>query len=176
MLKYTFMLFKLWLNSSRCVIGAFFSWKTASSFGNVWIMGCTWLPNLSTYSLAVIQPWKVIMGPTEYCTTILVPKPSQNLLHVSLLEPGFLGCSQDVNSSWCGEGCEGQLIWPSSHMCFQLSDVQVLWLWHHHLCIWALLSVIRGSATINSLISQSAQQFIYFSLHVSTLKGHHQVF
>jgi hypothetical protein len=49
---------------------------------------------------------KVIMGPTEYCTTILLPKPSQNHPHVSLLEPkqaflvvGFLECSSNVSSS-----------------------------------------------------------------------------
>jgi hypothetical protein len=29
------------------------------------------------------------MGPTEYCTMILLPKPSQKLLCVSLLEPGI---------------------------------------------------------------------------------------
>jgi hypothetical protein len=34
----------------------------------------------------------VIMGPKEYCTTILVSKPSQNLSYVSLLEPGILAC------------------------------------------------------------------------------------
>jgi hypothetical protein len=58
----------------------FSSWKAASLFGNnVWIMGCIWLPNLSTstYSLAVIRSWRVIMGAKEYCTTILLPKPSQ---------------------------------------------------------------------------------------------------
>jgi hypothetical protein len=67
--------------------------KTASLFGNnVWIMGCTWLPNLSTYSLAAILPWRVIMGQTEYCITILLPKPSQNLPRVPLLEPGSLDC------------------------------------------------------------------------------------
>jgi hypothetical protein len=53
------------------------SWKTASFFGNnVWIMGCAWLPYPFTYSLAVIWPWRVIMVPTEYCTTILLPKSS----------------------------------------------------------------------------------------------------
>jgi hypothetical protein len=71
-------------------MGALSSWKTASLFGhNVWIMGCTWLPNLSMYSLAVIRPWRVIMGPTEYCTIILLPKPSHDLTHVSLWEPGI---------------------------------------------------------------------------------------
>jgi hypothetical protein len=43
-------------------IGALSPWKTASLFGNnVWIMGCTWLPNLPTYSFAVIRPWRVII-------------------------------------------------------------------------------------------------------------------
>jgi hypothetical protein len=55
-------------------------------------MGCTWLPNLSIYFLAVIWPWRVIMRPTEYCNTILLPKPSQNLPCISLLEPGIPDC------------------------------------------------------------------------------------
>jgi hypothetical protein len=60
-------------------MGALSSWKTALFGNNIWIMECTWLPNLSTYSLAVIRPWWVIMGQTEYCSTILPPKPSHNL-------------------------------------------------------------------------------------------------
>jgi hypothetical protein len=37
--------------------------KTASLFrNNVWTMGCTWLPNLSTNSLAVIHPWRINNG------------------------------------------------------------------------------------------------------------------
>jgi hypothetical protein len=40
--------------------GVLSSGKTASLFGNnVWILGSTWLPNLSTYSLAVTRSWKV---------------------------------------------------------------------------------------------------------------------
>jgi hypothetical protein len=82
---------------------------------NLRIMGCMWLANLSMYSLAVIQPRRVIMGPTEYYTMISLPKPSQNLPCVSLLEPGnpavgFLGCSPNINSSWCREHREGRLI------------------------------------------------------------------
>jgi hypothetical protein len=47
-------------------IGTLLSWKTALFFGNnVWIIGCTWLPNLFTYSLVVIRPWRVIKGATE---------------------------------------------------------------------------------------------------------------
>jgi hypothetical protein len=94
-------------------MGALSSWKRASLFGNnIRIMGCTWLSNLPMYSLAVIQAWRVIIGPTEYCTMILMPKPSQNLSHVSLLEPVIWDCklpwcSPNVNSSWCREQREG---------------------------------------------------------------------
>jgi hypothetical protein len=58
-------------------MGALFYWKTALLFrNNVWIMGWNWLPNLSMYSLTAVQTLRVIMGPTEYCTMILLPKPS----------------------------------------------------------------------------------------------------
>jgi hypothetical protein len=71
-----------------CDLGALSSWKTASLFrNNIWIMGYIWLPNPSTYSLAVIWPWMVIMEPTEYRTVILLPKPSQSSPRVSLLKP-----------------------------------------------------------------------------------------
>jgi hypothetical protein len=61
-------------------LGTLSSWKTSSLFGNkVWIVEYTWLPNLSKYSLAVTRPWRVIMGPTGYCTTVLLPEPFQNL-------------------------------------------------------------------------------------------------
>jgi hypothetical protein len=74
-------------------MGALSSSETASLFGNnVWIMEYTLLSNLSTYSLAIIRPWKVIMEPTEYGITILLPKPSQKLLRASLLEPGIPDC------------------------------------------------------------------------------------
>jgi hypothetical protein len=84
-------------------MGELSPWKTTSLFGNnVWIMWSTWLPNLSTYSLAVLQTWRVIMGPT----TIFLSKPSQNLPCVLLMESnqefrivGFLGCFPKVNSS-----------------------------------------------------------------------------
>jgi hypothetical protein len=47
-------------------MGILSSWKTTSLFGNnVWILGCTWLPNLTTHSLAV-RLWRLIVGPTEY--------------------------------------------------------------------------------------------------------------
>jgi hypothetical protein len=60
---------------------------------------------------------------------------------------GFLGCSSNVYSSWYREECEGQLTWPYHIFSFVwLSYVQLLWSWHPLLCIWALLSVIRGLA------------------------------
>jgi hypothetical protein len=38
-------------------MGTLSSWQTETLFGNnVWIMWCTWLRNLSMYSLAVILP------------------------------------------------------------------------------------------------------------------------
>jgi hypothetical protein len=42
------------------------SWRSASLLGNnVWIMGCAWLSNLSTYFLAVIVT--ALMGLAEHC-------------------------------------------------------------------------------------------------------------
>jgi hypothetical protein len=128
-------------------MGTLLSWKIASLIGNnVWIMGCTWLPNLSTYSLAVIRPWRVIMGPQntvpQYCC--LKHHKTSPVFHCwnqAFRIVGFLGCSSNVNSSWCRKQREGRLIWS-----VQLSDVQVLWSWHHRLRIWALLSVVRGLA------------------------------
>jgi hypothetical protein len=77
-------------------------------------MECSWLHNLSAYPLAVYRPWRVIMGPTEYCTTIMLPKQSQSLPRISLSEPNqafrivdFLGCSPNENSSWYREQREG---------------------------------------------------------------------
>jgi hypothetical protein len=46
------------------------SLKTASLFGNnILTIGCTWLPKMSTYLLAVIQPYSVIIGPAKYQDT-----------------------------------------------------------------------------------------------------------
>jgi hypothetical protein len=92
------------------------SWKTISLLGNnVRIMGCTWL----LYSLAVIQPWRVIMGPhdtaaqTNHRTSPVFHCWNQTCWIVS-----FLGCSSNVNSSWDRKQCEGWLIWPyHTHVC-----------------------------------------------------------
>jgi hypothetical protein len=74
-------------------MGPLFSCKTTSLFGNnVWITESTWLPNLSKYSLALIRPWRVILGPLEYCITIFLPKQSENLPRVSLLDPDLPDC------------------------------------------------------------------------------------
>jgi hypothetical protein len=115
------------------------------------IMSGTWdAPNYPicphTYSLAVIWLWRVIMGPTEYCTMILLPKPSQNLPHVSLLEPSIPDCRHPWVISWCTEQCKRMTHLTISHALLHLSDVHVLWLRHYCVHIWALLSVIRGLA------------------------------
>jgi hypothetical protein len=67
-------------------MGAMSSWKAASLFGS----------HLSTYSLAVIRPWRVVMGQTEY------PIPPQNLPHDSLLELGIL----DWRLPWVFSKCK----------------------------------------------------------------------
>jgi hypothetical protein len=72
-------------------MGVLASGQTASLFGNnVRILGCTWLPSLSTYSLAVIRPWRAINGPTEYhdIAAQIITEPPR----VSLLEPGIANC------------------------------------------------------------------------------------
>jgi hypothetical protein len=106
---------------------------------------CEWLPNLSTYSLAVIRPWRLKIP--QYCSpnhhgTSAMLNWWNRTRHFELL---FLECSPNVNSSWCRKQREGRLIRPHHECVFQLSDVLVLWSWHHHLRIWALLFVIRGS-------------------------------
>jgi hypothetical protein len=111
-------------------------------------MGYTWLPNLSMYSLAVIRPWRVIMGPTECCTTILLPRPSQTPPPPGLLlKPGILDCQlpwmfPKCKLSWCRGQCEGQLIWPyHAHVssCLMSRFLVMTPLFMH-------LSVIRGLA------------------------------
>jgi hypothetical protein len=91
------------------------------------------------------------MGPTEYCTTILLPKPSQNLPRISLLKPNqtfrivsFLGCSPNVNSSWCGKQREGRLIWPyHARVC---SCLMLRFSGHETIVYASKLSIIRHLA------------------------------
>jgi hypothetical protein len=84
-------------------------------------MGCTWLPNLSTYILPCSNSaMKGNNGPNRiprYCCP--------NHHRISLMFHcwnqafrivGFPGCSPNVNYSWCREQREGPLIWPY-HAC-----------------------------------------------------------
>jgi hypothetical protein len=97
------------------------------------------------YSLAVIRPWRVIMGPTEYCTTRQLSKLSRNLPRVwyhTFRIVGFLGSFPKVNTSWCREQREGRVIWPY-HARVSSCLTPTL---HRCLHISALFSVIRSLA------------------------------
>jgi hypothetical protein len=90
----------------------------------------------STYLLAVIPPWREIMGPTEYGTTILLPKYSQNLPRISLLEPGISDCGLLCVFSKRKLFLMQWAVWRTthvnvSHAPFQLPDVLVLLSWYH---------------------------------------------
>jgi hypothetical protein len=77
-----------------------------------------------------------MMGPTEYCTMILLPKPPQNLPRVSLFEPAILDCRLPRVSSKRKLSLMQGAAWRTTHLTisrahFQLSDVQVLWSFAH---------------------------------------------
>jgi hypothetical protein len=106
-LKFAFMLFKPRVKSSSWLNWTLSSRETASMLGyNFWIIGYTWLPNLSTYSLTVFRPWRVIMRLIEYCSIILLPESSQNhpVFHCwnqAFRSVDFLGWSPNAKSSRC---------------------------------------------------------------------------
>jgi len=60
------------------------------SGNNLWTIGCTWLPEVSTYSPPVIQ------HSDQQNTKILLPRSSQIRLHISQLEQ----CIHDYWLSW----------------------------------------------------------------------------
>jgi hypothetical protein len=134
-------------------MGALSCWKTASLLGNnVWIMGCNWLPNMSTYFLTVVRPWRMIWDqriPRHCCPNHHRTSPPP---HFSLLEFGFSDCRLPWVFSKCKLFLMEGTTWRTTHLTitrarFQLSHVHVLWSWHHGLLNWALLSVIRCLAT-----------------------------
>ena len=118
MMKCIFMLLKTTLNTSACVcvcVGEFSSWKIASLLGNnTWTIGCTWLPTMTTKSLAVIQPFKVQdQQNTKYCCPN--HHRSSSMFHSwnqALRITGFLGWCPNINPALCWEQREGWLIWP----------------------------------------------------------------
>jgi hypothetical protein len=87
MLKFTFMPFKPWLNNFSCVNGAIIILEAASLFrNNIWIRGCTWLTNLSTYVLPyIISTMKGNSGTNKIlyhnivAQTIIEPHPYFNV-------------------------------------------------------------------------------------------------
>jgi hypothetical protein len=99
------------------------------------------------------QTWRVIMEPIEYCTTILLPIPSQNLPRVPLLERSIPDCGPPWVFSKRKLFLMQGTAWRATHltilrMLFQLSGIRVLWSWHPHVRIWELLSAVRGLAII----------------------------
>jgi hypothetical protein len=108
-------------------------------------------------SLAEIGPWNVIMGPTGYGTTILLPKPSKNLRCVSQLEPGISDCRLHRVSSKRKFLVIYGTAWRTTHLATSgprllLSYVQDLWSLHHRLRIWAILSVTTTGLAIEALL------------------------
>jgi hypothetical protein len=93
MLKFTFFLFKSYLNNSSCVNGDIVFLQNCNVVRKEETSG-SWDASdyptcLSTYSPAVIWPRKVIMGPTEY-HDIAAPNHHRTFpCRVSLLEPGI---------------------------------------------------------------------------------------
>lgn len=116
---------------------------------------CTEIASVSCdspdYSLTVIQPWRVILGPTEFCTTLLLFKASKRLSHVSLVELSIPYCrlpwvffkrrlSRMLGTAW------RTIHFAKTRGRFRLSDAKIMWSWQHRLCIWSLLSEIRNLA------------------------------
>ena len=55
------------LNTFGCVYERTVILKNCNSVRKqIWVTGITWLSNMSTQSLAVIRPFRVIIGPPEY--------------------------------------------------------------------------------------------------------------
>jgi hypothetical protein len=86
-------------------------------FGNnVWIIGCTWLPNLSALLPCRNSAMKDNNGTNRIqrycCPNHHRPFTVFHCWNHALRIVGFLGCSPNLNSSWCREQREGRLIWP----------------------------------------------------------------
>jgi hypothetical protein len=98
------------------------SCKNVSLFGNkIWIVGCTRLPKPSMYSLAVIQPRKAMLRPTQYMhdTAGKPGIPDCRLTSEGVLQTQTLSYAR--NSMKDHESCH-------HIMRSQLCDVQVLWM------------------------------------------------
>ena len=140
MLKCNFMVLKPRLNTSDSLCGQTVILKTVPLLGNdIWTIRCTWLPEMSKYLSAVIQPFRVIIGPAKYQVS------SHIRLHVSQFEPGI----QDYRLPWAFGLMLGTR--RTTHLntlltYLQSSDVQVLSSSHHLFCLLVLFSVIGGLA------------------------------
>ena len=119
----------------------------ASLIGNnIRTIGCTWLPKMSTYSLAVMWPFRVIIGTVEYwcCPNHHRSASMFHSWNQAFRIIGFLGNSAGINLAWCWEQCEGQLIWP--WYIFPVIRHPGFMIIHHLFHLLTLFSVISGLA------------------------------
>ena len=141
MLKCIFILLKPRLNTSGCVHGRTVILKSCFIV-RIQHLDCR-LPKLSTQSLAVFRPFRVITGPAEYhdiaAQIITDPPPCFTVGTRHLGLQTSLGVRSDV-----GQNVKDN---SSDHISyFQSSDVQVLSHSHHLFRRLALFSVIRSLA------------------------------
>lgn len=117
MLKFSFMSSNHDWRVPAVWMGALSCWITTLLLeNNEWIMGGIWLPNRSTYSLAVCRPWRAIMGkqntiPQYCCHNYHRISSVFYCLNQVFRIVGFLGCITNVISSRCKEQREERLIW-----------------------------------------------------------------
>ena len=89
------------------------SWKIASLLGNnTWTTGCTWLPKISTQSLAVIRPCTGAANARYCCPNHHRSGSMFHSWNQAFRIIGFLGWCPNINPAWCLEQHEGWLIWP----------------------------------------------------------------
>jgi hypothetical protein len=116
-MKFTFMLFKSWLNSSSC-----------ANWGIVLLENCivvrwhrldhetyliTQIVNVLPCSNSAMKGNNGINKIPRYsCPNHQRTSPVFYFWNCEVRIVSFLGCSPNVNSSWCREQCEGRLIWP----------------------------------------------------------------
>jgi hypothetical protein len=118
-------------------VGELSSWKFASLlWDNIWIIGFTWLPKISTYLLAVIRPFRVITEPAEY-QNIAAQIVTDPLLCFKL-EPGI----KDYRFPWAfPKHRPGLMLWTTwgttQMIILRISNHQTSRFYDHHTIFFA---------------------------------------